>query len=379
MPNYRTWVEISDRALQQNVQSLRSLLNPGTRFCAVVKANAYGHGLEQVARIASRAGVDAFGVDTIEDARFLRGLFPSALLIVLGYTLDERLSDALDVDAELTVYDPDTIVRLEELAAARAKTAHVHLKIETGTARQGVFIDDLEDILDLLRRCPHVELTGLSTHFANVEEAEDPAFANVQFHRFLDAQKRVSEAGFAPAHVHCACSAALILYPDTQGTLVRAGISLYGLWSSEEAELVARRHGIKAELTPALAWKSRIAQVKSYPVGSSIGYNRTEVLRRNSRVAVVPVGYFDGYDRKLSSAAEVLVGGYRCKVLGRVCMNMMMVDVSDVPKIEREQEVVLIGRMGRHEISANELAKKVGTINYEIVTRINPSLPRLVV
>lgn len=379
MPNYRSWVEVSDRALQQNIQSLRSLLTPGTRFCAVVKANAYGHGLEAVSRIASRAGVDAFAVDSVDDARKLRELFPSALLIVLGYTLDERLTDALDVDAELTVYDRDTIRRLEELAAARAKTAYVHLKIETGAARQGVFLEEIDDILDVLRQSPHVEMTGISTHFANVEEADDPAFANVQFSRFLEAQTRVREAGFEPAYVHCACSAALILYPDTHGTLVRSGISLYGLWSSEQAEMVARRHGIKAELTPALSWKSRIAQVKSYPVGTSIGYNRTEVLRRNSRVAVVPIGYFDGYDRRLSSVADVLVGGYRCKVLGRVCMNMMMVDVSDVPKIEREQEVILIGRAGRHEITANELAKRSGTINYEIVTRINAALPRLIV
>jgi alanine racemase len=377
--NYRTWIELNQRALQQNICSLQSILNPGTRFCAVVKANAYGHGMKEIALIAARTGVDAFAVDSIDEALTLRDLLPSALLIVLGYTLQDRLIDAVQQGIELTVYDPDTIRRLEEVAASLAKITRVHLKVETGTSRQGVLAQDLKSILEILHTCPHIEMSGLSTPFANVEDADDSSYANRQFAHFLESQTCVTEAGFTPAHIHCACSAAFILYPDTHATLVRAGISMYGVWPSKQTEQFARRHAIKLELEPVLAWKTQIAQVKSLPAGTPVSYGLTEVLRRQSRVAVLPVGYSDGYDRRLSSIGEVLIGGHRCKVLGRICMNMMMVDVSEVPQIAPEQEAILLGRMGCYEVSAVDMAEKIHTIPYEVVARLNPLLPRIVV
>jgi alanine racemase len=378
MPLPRTWVEIDERALVGNIAALKSLIAPGTKFCAVVKANAYGHGQKEVVQIASRNGVDAFAVDHVDDALALRRLLPSALLIVLGYTLQDRLEEAVAERLHLTVYDPETIQRLESIAAKRATTAFLHLKIETGTARQGVLLQTLPDILDLLRRSPHLKLAGVSTHFANIEDTTDTRFATQQLGRFHEAVETIKKAGFDPEWVHSACSAAIILYPDTYGTLVRAGIALYGLWPSSQTELTARQHMIKCPLTPVLTWKTRVAQIKTLPAGTPIGYGLTEALKRQSRIAVVPVGYWDGYDRKLSSVGEVLVSGHRCKVMGRICMNMMMIDVSDVPKVAPEHEVVLLGRSGRHAVPAEELAEKIGTIPYEVVTRINPLLPRVI-
>jgi len=376
---YRTWVEIDERALVNNIEQLRALTLPGTRFCSVVKANAYGHGLKEVATIASRAGVDAFAVDSLDDALTLRELIPSALIVVLGYTLHDRFTEAIEAGIHLTVYDRETLAVIEEVAARAAKQAHIHLKIETGTHRQGILADDLGILLDVLAQSPHIHVAGVSTHFANIEDTSDTRYANLQYGRFREALTEVQAAGFTPEWIHCACSAAIILYPDTHGTLVRSGISQYGIWPSVLTEETSRKHGVPCDLTPVLSWKSRIAQIKSLPAGSPIGYGLTEVLKRNSRLAVIPVGYWDGYDRGLSSTGEVIIGGTRCRVIGRVFMNMIVVDVSPVPNLEREQEVVLLGRSGRHEISANRIADWLGTIPYEVVARINPTLPRIIV
>lgn len=379
MPNHRTWVEIDERALANNIHALRGLLADGARFCAVVKANAYGHGQKEVVQIASRNGVDAFAVDSIDDALELRRLLPSALILTLGYVMKDRLDEAVRERIELTVYDRETLRAIESAAAQGARTAEVHLKIETGTHRQGVNPEELGDLLDAFRQCPHVNLAGVSTHFATIEDTTDTRYATLQLERFDAAVAEIRDAGFAPEWIHCACSAGIILFPATHGTLVRAGIALYGLWSSADAQLTAVKHMVKCDLTPVLTWKTRVAQVKAVAAGEPIGYGLTEVTRRPSRIAVLPVGYWDGYDRGLSSVGEVLIAGTRCKVMGRVCMNMLMVDVSPIPNVAPEQEAVLLGSSGRYRVTAEELAHHLGTISYEVVTRINPLIPRIIV
>lgn len=378
MPAHRTWIEIDQRALASNIASLRSVLAEGSRLCAVLKANAYGHGQKEVAQICSRNGIDVFAVDSLDDALALRAMFPSATLIVLGYVLHERLEEAVRAQIDLTVYDRETIRVLESIGAAGARKISIHLKIETGTHRQGVMPDEMADLLDLLGGTSHVEVVGVSTHFANVEDTTDTRYATSQLTRFQEAVDIIRAAGHTPRWVHCACSAAVILYPETHNSLVRTGIALYGIWPSSPTQLTAIKHMVKCDLTPVLTWKTRIAQVKMLPAGVPIGYGLTETTRRPTRLAVLPVGYWDGYDRGLSIIGEVLIAGARCKIIGRICMNMMMVDVSSVPNAAAEQEVVLIGISGRHRVTADELAAKVGTISYEILTRINPLLPRLV-
>ncbi len=376
--NYKTWIELDERALTHNIVALKGLLSEGARFCAVLKANAYGHGMIEVARIAARCNVDAFAVDNVDEALSLRAMLPSALILVLGYTLKERYADAINNEIHLTVYEKEQVVALEYAGAEHAKTAFIHLKVETGTARQGVLPEHLYDVLEAVGASSHVALVGVSTHFANIEDTSDTSFANRQFALFQECVGAIQNAGYQPEWIHCSNSAATILYPDTHLTLVRVGIAMYGIWPSDTVEQTVRRYNVLLDLEPALSWKTRVAQVKSLPAGTPISYGLTEVLRKHSRVAVLPVGYWDGFDRGLSSVAEVLVSGIRCKVLGRVCMNMLMVDVSQVPQVEPEQEVVLIGRSGRFVITAEELAERAGTISYEVLTRINPLLPRVV-
>ncbi len=375
---YRTWVEIDEQALISNVKTLRSLSDKA-RFCAVLKANAYGHGLKEVAQIIARAGVQSFAVDQLSDALLLRSLFPSAQILLLGFVLFEDYEDAIHNNIEFTLYDKEGITHAEKIAASSASVAQIHLKIETGTSRQGILLDDLPDLLLELQRSKHIHLSGISTHFANIEDVSQLDYAGLQFTRFTQALEIVHAHDFQPLYVHSACSAAILLYPETHQSLVRAGIALYGIWPSEAIANTMRKQNISCDLRPVLKWKTRIAQIKSLPSGTPIGYNLTEHLKQRSRIAVLPIGYWDGFDRHLSSIGEVLVSGHRCKVMGRVCMNMTMVDVSSVPHVDKEQPVTLLGIDGRHEISAYEMAKKNQTISYEVVTRINPQLPRIIV
>ncbi|MBI4435186.1 alanine racemase [Candidatus Uhrbacteria bacterium] len=379
MHAHRTWVEVSARALGSNIASLQALLDPEARFCAVVKANAYGHGLREVTTIARTNGVDTFAVDSIDDALQLREWGPSSLILVLGYTMFDRYKDALRANIHLTLYDKEGIERAQGVGLELARPFPAHIKIETGTNRQGVHPQDQDDIIRLLQRSTMVRVEGLSTHFANVEDSRNPEFATGQYLKFQKARSRFVDAGIDPTWKHCACSAAIILYPQTHLNFVRAGISMYGLWSSEIVEDTVRTQGFSCDLQPVLTWKSRIAQVKTVAMGEPIGYGLSEAMKRSGRIAVVPVGYWDGYDRGFSSKSEVLIKGTRCKVLGRVCMNMMMVDVSQVAQPQKEDEVILLGTDGLHRISADDLAKTAQTISYEVVTRINPLLPRVIV
>jgi alanine racemase len=225
---------------------------------------------------------------------------------------------------------------------------------------------------------PHVELEGLGTHFADIEDTTDHAFAAGQIQRFGDAAEEVSKSsGLAPLR-HTACSAAAILFAETHLDIVRIGISLYGLWPSTATYVSARERGLgDFHLTPALTWKTVVAQLKDVPEGGFVGYGRTWRASRPSRIAVLPVGYYEGYNRSLSGRAHVLVRGRRAPVVGRICMNMTMVDVTDVRGVAQGDTVVLIGRDGEEELPAAQLGDWAGTIHYEIVSRVHPSLPRV--
>ncbi len=388
----KTWVEISALALKHNIATIRRVLSNGARLCCVVKANAYGHGLLEVAQICAENGADWLGVDSLEEGLKLRQNGLKTPILVLGYTPLANLGLAQPNDIALTVYNFETI---DALPAG----TKIHIKVETGTSRQGVLI---ENLVLLAKRAGErgLIIEGLSTHFANVEDVCDPSYAREQLQRFNNARAALKQAGFIVPIAHTACSAAIFLYPKTHFDMVRLGISLYGLWSvslrgssSDRGNRMANEHrllrGVYLEpvewarndikLKPVITWKTIIAQIKSLPAGTPVSYGLTERVVRDSTVAILPIGYWDGYDRKLSSCGEVLIHGKRCKVLGRVCMNMIVVDVTAVPDAKLEDEVVLLGSQGDDIITAEELAKKIGTINYEVVTRINPFIKRSVI
>ncbi len=382
MINHKTWVEISQSALIFNLKQFRKIIGQEKKLAAIIKSNAYGHGLLETAQILENSEADWFGVDSIDEAIAIKqeSKKTKKQIIILGYTVYSRLAEVVKNEFRQIVYNLETIKKLGELSSKLKKKAYLHIKLETGTSRQGVLEKDLSKIIKLIKKYPYLVLEGASTHFANIEDTTDHSYAEKQLNNFKQliniAEK---EYGQKIEIKHTACSAATILFQETHFDLVRLGISMYGLWSSSETKVSASHKKINLDLKPVLSWKTIVAQVKNLKSGTPISYGLTETLHKDSTIAILPIGYNDGFDRKLSSIGNVLIKGRRCKILGRICMNMIVVDVSHIKNIKPEDEVVLLGTQGKEYITADEIAKKINTINYEIVTRINPLIKRVVV
>ena len=372
------WVELSKKSLLKNLQSFRGLLGGGTKLCPVVKSNAYGHGAAPIAKIIETSGLAGWlAVNSVDEGLELRRRGTKLPVLVLGYVPLERLSDAVLHDLRLTVYNRETVLRLKALKTK--KKIYLHLKLETGTNRQGVDLKGALQLAKMIKGSKNLALEGYSTHFANIEDTTDRSFAGRQLQRYQKMLAELEKKGFKAAVNHIACTAASLVFPQTRLQLARIGIGLYGLWPSRETMVSLKEQGSEFRLEPVLSWKTRVAQVKTVAAGEYIGYGCTFRTSRKTKIAVLPVGYYDGYDRKLSNTAYVLIKGKRAPVRGRVCMNLCMADITDIPGVKPEDEVVLLGKQGREQVSAEQLAQWIGTINYEVVTRINPLLPRVVV
>ena len=371
----RTWVEIDTGALKHNLRVFKHSA-PKSQIMPIVKSNAYGHGLVGASKVFIQAGADWLGVDSLQEAVSLRKNGIKKPILILGYVPQSELKLVFDYKLRLVVYNLETINKLARLAKNKRKILPVHLKIETGTNRQGILIEDLPEFITYFKKNKFLILEGVSTHFANIEDVVKQAYAQLQLKRLKEALKILRVNKLRPKFIHCAASAAVLVFPESHFNLVRPGFGLYGLWPSERTKEYLRSVKSGIILKPALIWKTKVIQIKKVPKGSPIGYGLTERVKKNSRLAVLPVGYWDGYDRRLSSRGEVLINGKRAKVLGRICMNMMMVDITSIPKVKLENPVVLIGPEGKQVITAEDLAHKIGTIGYEIVTRINPLIPR---
>jgi alanine racemase len=379
-PGSVSWLEIDLGALESNLRAFRGRLG-GARLAAVVKSEAYGHGVALVAPAALRAGAAWLAVWGANEGLPLRRLVgPDVPILCLGHTPPQDFEEAVAGDLRLTLYDPAAIPVLARAARAAGRTARVHLKLETGTHRQGLDPEGAEALARAVASAPGVELEGVSTHYADIEDTTDHGYAESQLAAFTQGVERVTAAGARPPVRHTACSAAAILFPRTHFDMARVGIGLYGLWPSRETLVSARERGLAGfALTPVMSWRALVAQVKDVPAGGYVGYGRTWRAQRRTRIAVIPVGYFEGYSRALSSRAHVLVRGHRAPVLGRVCMNMFMVDVTDVPGAATGDVATLLGRDGDEGVPAETLAGWAGTIHYEITTRVNPLLPRVAV
>jgi alanine racemase len=379
-PGTVTWLEIDLAALASNVRAFRGRIGKA-KLAAVVKAEAYGHGIALVAPAAVQAGASWLAVWGANEGLPLRRLAgPEVPILCLGHTPPADFEAAVAAGLRLTLYDPAAIPALGRAARAAGATARVHLKLETGTHRQGLEPDEALALARAVAAEPGVELDGLSTHFADIEDTTDHDFAEAQLDRFASGAERLAAEGFRPSVRHAACSAAAILFPATHFDLARVGIGLYGLWPSRETLVSARERVLEGfALAPVMTWKALVAQVKEVPAGGYVSYGRTWRAQRRTRIAVIPAGYFEGYPRSLSGRAHVLLHGRRAPVLGRVCMNMFMVDVTDVPEARAGDVAVLLGRSGDEVVSAESLAAWAGTIHYEIVARVNPQLPRVAV
>ncbi len=385
-PSWLSWCEVSQNALRANVGHIRQRLGSGVRLGIVVKGNAYGHGITACARVFSDCGVDWLIVNSLAEADTLRRAGIDAPIYVCGPILPSQVHMVIETRARVMVADNVLLPAIAMKAQAEGVDVLVHLKLETGTHRQGLCEPDLVRMARQIEHMEFVQLEGLTTHFADIEDTTDHTFAKAQSGALRHARDELRTLGINVPIVHAANSAATLIWPETHGDLVRVGISAYGLWPSRETYATALQraaepsgHFSLPELEPALSWRTHITHINLVPAGDYIGYGRTYRATYPMRLAVLPVGYHEGYRRGLSNSAHALVHGVRAPVRGRVCMNMCMVDVTHIPDTDVGDTATLLGAMGDETVSLEQLADWAGTINYEMVSTIHPDLPRLMV
>ncbi len=361
-------LEVDVVALRHNIGLFRRLLPETTRLLAVVKADGYGHGLSTAAAAFLDGGADLLGVHSLDEGLRLREGGVTAPILVLGPLLGEELLAAAAADLEVTIASPAAAAAAAAVASGLERPLRCHLKVETGVNRQGILEQELAPVLADLTGSDRLRIVALSSHFADIEDTTDHTFARAQAERFAAWRARLRDHGLdLPAHM--SCSAAAILWPEAHHDIARVGIAAYGVWPSRETLVSARAAGrLELSLRPAMTWRCRIAQVRTVPAGETVGYGRTWKAPADSRIAVLPVGYSDGYPRALSNRAHVLVRGRRAPVRGRVCMNLTLVDVTHIPGVEPGDDAVLLGRQDDEVITPEMLAGWLGTIPYEVLT-----------
>lgn len=370
-----TRVEISERALRENLRTVRTVVGH-TQVLAVVKANAYGHGAVQVARVLEDEGVDHLAVALIEEGLELRNAGVRAPILVMGGSYEGGYELLVSHRLTPTLFRREHVERLAEAASRLGVRAPVHLKLDTGMSRLGVQPEELGTFLELLKRhAKDLEVEGFLSHFASADVQGAPV-TQLQMKRFHDGLARVREAGFEPRWRHVANTAGVLAVPEAghgvDVNLVRPGILLYGV--APEAWL----HG-RVPLSPVMAWKTGVIHLKTVEQGTAVSYGGSWVAQRPSLLATLPVGYADGWGRMYSNRAQVLVRGRRVPIVGRVTMDMSLCDVTDVPGVEVGDEVVLLGSQGSERISAEELARQADTIPYEVLCSIGARVPRVLV
>ena len=363
-----TYCTIDLAALRWNFNQVKKLVGPRVKVLSVVKANAYGHGAVACARALADAGSDAFGVATVEEAIELRDAGIRAPMLVLTSICPEQLDEFLKHDLTPALSDTQTMSALEKLLQKRSAQLKFHLKIDSGMGRLGLLYSAIDSWLPEVAKLKALRLEGLFSQLANSDGDAD--YSAEQVKNFRAAEKSLRAAGLAPAELHLANSGGVIGVPDAHGTMVRPGIMLYGCCPGPEL-------AHKVELKPVLSWHTHIMQVKELPAGASVGYGRTFTAKRKSRIAALPLGYADGYHRLLSNRGAVLVRGKRAPVAGRISMDLTMIDVTDIAGVTQGDEVVLIGRQGAENISADEVAGWAETISYEVLTSVGARVPRV--
>lgn len=374
-PQQKTWIEINSRALASNIKTLRGILAPSTQLWAVVKSNAYGHGLSTFSKLAAKHGVDGFCVDSVIEGLKLRREGITKPILVLGPTLPATAKQATDPDITISVASLDALKELVKAIREPARRPAVHLKIDTGMHRQGFFVHDLPAVIAYLKK-NKFRVTGVFSHFASAKDVNYPTFAERQFAEFERAVQLLHEAGFTSITRHIAATGGSMLNAKYHLDAVRVGIGLYGIYPSKELET---QLGEAIPLAPVLSWRAVVSETKTIPKGEYVGYDFTERVSRKTDLAIVPVGYWHGLPWALSGIGYVLAGGKRCKILGRVAMDMIAIDVTGIA-VKPHATVTLIGTDGAEEISAREVAGRAhSTTPYEIITRLNPLIERVVV
>ncbi len=371
-----SYIELNKRNLIHNVKTLRAVAKKGTSFAFAIKGNAYGHGQNEIAKIIEPYS-DYFIVNSVEELALLRKVSKKKTL-VLGYVAPSDLPYAISLESVLAVFSLTTLRNINRCALQKNKIQEVHIACDALLGREGFLISDLPEVFKEALKLTHIRITGMYAHFANIEDTSNFSHARKQIKEYESMLAIARNFGYIKLLTHISATSSLLVYEKKLGIhpLVRIGIGMYGLWPSATLEKKYFKEGIT--LKPVLSWKTHIALVKVVPKGYVIGYGCTYVTKKITKIALIPQGYADGIDRGLSNIGEVLINGVRCRLLGRISMNMCVADVTELSKAKEGDEVVILGEQNKEEIRAEAIAQKIGTINYEIVTRISSLLPRVI-
>ena len=368
----RVCAEIDMDAIAENFRVMHEAIRPETKMVAVIKTDGYGHGAVPIAQmIQPEDYIWGFAVATMTEAMILRKNQITKPVLILGYTFEEDYEDLIRYEIRPVVFKLDMTKKLSQAAIQLKKTLSIHIGLDTGMSRIG--FSDTEESIETIREIaslPGIKIEGMFTHFAKADEL-DKTSANRQFERYMHFAHRLEEAGVVIPLKHVSNSAALMELADMNLNLVRAGISIYGIYPSAEVS----RDSMK--LTPAMSLRSRIVYIKEIETGTQISYGGTFTATHPMKIATIPVGYGDGYPRMLSNKGCVLIHGKRAKILGRICMDQFMVDVTDIPEAKELDEVILVGRQGNEEITVDELGDLCGRFSYEFICDIGKRVPRI--
>jgi alanine racemase len=388
----RTWVEIEKGAARHNYRAFREILKPRTQLWAVVKSNAYGHGLVLFSKLADKLGVDGFCVDSIVEGNRLRREGIQKHILVLGPTLPARLKDAAEHGVTVSVSNFDA---LKALAQSKCPP-FFHLKVDTGFHRQGFYTHELPKVIRAISKSQFPiskKLTGVFTHFAAAKDITYPTYTEMQFSKFGEVLTMLRRAGFKNLIAHAAATGATCINKKYHLDAVRVGMGLYGFHPSPELEMQLRRPagdrspdprqgGVSGmpsiDLKPVLSWRAVVSEAKKFNAGDYIGYDITERMPHAGTLAILPIGYWHGFPRAFSSIGTVLIKGKRARVLGRVSMDMTAVDVTGI-RVKPGDVATLLGASGNEEVRAQEAARTIGTTQYELLTRLNPLMERILV
>jgi alanine racemase len=367
-PPRPTWAEIDLNASAYNIRRIRSLLAPNVKVLAMIKAEAYGHGMAGIARAAERAGASMLGFASLSEALSLNEV-RSLPRLVVGWTPGWLAESAIQNDVTCTLIDLETASEFARAAQAIGKPARVHVKVDTGMHRLGFMPDEAVEAIKKIAAMEGLILEGVFTHFAKADEA-DPTYTDGQFEKFKRVLSEVEGCGIRIPIKHCANSPTILRFTEMHLDMVRPGIILHGLHPSEDVLC-------PTDFKPVMTLKTMIASVKRLPPGSLVSYGGTYITQGYERVAVIPIGYADGFRRKPNNWGEVLVRGQRAPIVGRVCMDQCMINVTHIPEVKMGDEVVLIGAQGDDRIRAEDVAVNLGTNNYETVSLIMARVPRV--
>lgn len=369
---HRCWAEIDLSALRENLAWIRHAVGAEQRIITVVKADAYGHGLKQIAALLMQSGTDVFGVANLTEARAIRSVGKGWPILMLGACLPDEVEAAVRDQVMPTISSLAEAQRFSAAGAKLRRTVDVHLKVDTGMGRLGAKPKEVVSLAQAITQLPHLNLRGLYSHFSSAED--DAKYSCLQRELFVSIVDEIKTLGLKPDFIHLRNSGGVIFEPDTVSNTVRPGLLVYGITPPGKRRLPA---GLQGKLCPALTWKCQVSFVKTVEAGQRLSYGGTFTATKRMKVATISAGYGDGYLRSGSNHSKVLIGGRLCPVLGRVTMDQMLVDVSRVKSVAAGDEVVLLGKQGEKEITAAQLANWLGTIPWEVLTSITYRVTRL--